>query len=627
MQTLSGASRTSEWTCDGVVTVPASWPHHVLGDGRWQRQTARGAAEPVDPRSAGPKPGPLGATASSQTAIQFGFAITRGARASGQAGIDRSTLYDARRMATPHHLAALVLLTTLAASARAAPTNDESPALPFDPTRLIIPLPLPFILTVPGDLTLRYQHLTPIALGPVAPADPRRPDPARATPEEDALFARLRLSPALFLLTPDFPFTLWRLQAEVDAFNNWVATGARGFLDVDPRARADAGFVGQRLSQLSLAAVGEHVAVQVGLTRSSWGMGLLANAGTDPRPHKAESPFGFPLQGDRVIRVGASAFPLGQGLRLAPPLTVSLAFDTVYDDDLADYERGDRAYQVATAVLGHTTSLTAGFYVAHRFQDHWQGGSTSVTAFDLYARVALAETDGVKAFLELELATLRGNTSLAQTTHHEGAIDIDQLGALVRFGVERGPFLGVLELGALSGDNNPFDDEQRGFAADRDHRVGLLLFREVMTAHAAVTANNVADPDYRGTPPRGYENLATRGAARGVFYANPRVSFALADKWHLYGGFVYATTDGENVDPFWSGIAGGAPRGPRDGPPATELGYEVDLGLSARLDVYDFDLDLRLEGAYFSPGKVFADESGALPADVWAAFFHGGLLW
>lgn len=526
--------------------------------------------------------------------------------------------------------ALLTTLAALAAPAAASPGESEAPGLPFDPTRLIIPLPLPVVFTLPGDLSLHYQHLTPIDLGPVPPADPRRPDPATATPEEDALFARLRLSPALFLLTPDFPFTLWRLQAEVDIFNNWVATADRDFLAVDPRARAETGLVGQRLSQLSLSAVGQHVAVQVGLTRSSWGMGLLANAGHDPKPHTAESPFGFPLQGDRVIRIGASAFPLGRGLSPKPPLAVSLAFDTVYDDDLADFERGDRAHQLVAAVLGHTTSLTAGFYLAHRTQDHHQGGSTSVTAFDLYARISLAESEGVRAFLELELATIRGNTSLAQTTHYEGALDVDQLGALIRFGIERGPFLGVLELGALSGDNNPFDDEQRAFAADRDHRVGLLMFRELMTAHAAVTANNVADPDYRGTPPRGYENLATHGAARGVFYANPRVSFELAggtNPVHLYGGFLYASTDGENVDPFWSGNAGGAPRGPRNGPPASELGYEVDLGLSARLPVWDFDLDLRLEGAFFSPGKLFADADGTMPADVWAAFFHGALLW
>lgn len=524
-----------------------------------------------------------------------------------------------------------LLLLTLAAPSRAAPESEtDAPSLPFDPTRLIIPLPLPVVFTLPGDLSLHYQHLTPVDLGPVPPADPRRPDPATATPEEDALFARLRLSPALFLLTPDFPFTLWRLQAEVDVFNNWVATADRDFLAVDPRARAETGLVGQRLSQLSLSAVGQHVAVQVGLTRFGWGMGLLANGGQDPRPHQAESPFGFALQGDRVIRVGASVFPLGQGLRLKPPLAVSLAFDTTYDDDLADHERGDRAHQLVAAVLGHTSTLTAGVFLAHRTQRHWQGGSTSVTAFDLYARLALAESDGVKAFLELELATIRGNTSLAQTTHYDGALDVDQLGALIRFGIERGPFLGILELGALSGDNNPFDDEQRAFSADRDHRVGLLMFREVMTAHAAVTANNVADPDYRGTPPRGYENLATHNAARGVFYANPRVSFELAQGQHpvhLYAGFLYASTDGENVDPFWSGNAGGAPRGPRNGPPATELGYEVDLGLSARLPVWDFDLDLRLEGAFFSPGKLFADADGTLPADVWAAFFHGALLW
>lgn len=517
----------------------------------------------------------------------------------------------------------LLWLTLANPPANAAPDPRSAP---FDLTRLHVALPGPLVLTLPGELDFALQHLTAQPLGPVPPAD-GSPDIPASTPTETALFTRLRLSPTLYLVTPDLPLALWRLTAELDLLRDWSTSADRSYLAIDPRARPASGLVGQRLSQLNLAALGPHVGLQLGLTRSQWGLGLLSNAGADPAPHTADSPFGFPLQGDHVVRAGLSAFPLGAGLSPRPPLTLSLAFDTVIDDDLAVYADGDRAYQLVAAVLGHTDHLTAGFSLAHRFQTHHQGGDTNVTVFDLFARITLAEADGVRAFLEAEIATIRGNTSLPTSAHHIGAQDIDQLGALVRFGVERGPFLGVLELAGLSGDTNPFDDEQRQFAADRDHRAGLLLFRELMTANTAVTAANLANPDYRGDPPPGYERLATQGAARGLFYANPRVSFALATDLHLYAGLLYATTDGENVDPFWSSISGGAPRGPRDGPPATDLGLEVDLGLSLRIDASPLALRFRAEAAYFAPGKVFADADGVLPPDMWGAFFHGGLQW
>jgi len=517
----------------------------------------------------------------------------------------------------------LLWLTLANPPANAAPDPRSAP---FDLTRLHVALPGPLVLTLPGELDFALQHLTAQPLGPVPPAD-GSPDIPASTPTETALFTRLRLSPTLYLVTPDLPLALWRLTAELDLLRDWSTSADRSYLAIDPRARPASGLVGQRLSQLNLAALGPHVGLQLGLTRSQWGLGLLSNAGADPIPHTADSPFGFPLQGDHIVRAGLSAFPLGAGLSPRPPLTLSLAFDTVIDDDLAVYADGDRAYQLVAAVLGHTDHLTAGFSLAHRFQTHHQGGDTNVTVFDLFARITLAESDGVRAFLEAEIATIRGNTSLPTSAHHIGAQDIDQLGALVRFGVERGPFLGVLELAGLSGDTNPFDDEQRQFAADRDHRAGLLLFRELMTANTAVTAANLANPDYRGDPPPGYERLATQGAARGLFYANPRVSFALATDLHLYAGLLYATIDGENVDPFWSSISGGAPRGPRDGPPATDLGLEVDLGLSLRIDASPLALRFRAEAAYFAPGKVFADADGVLPPDMWGAFFHGGLQW
>lgn len=523
----------------------------------------------------------------------------------------------------------LIALLFVAAPARGdapspAPTEgprDGPPSALVDVHRLHFALGSAGVLALPGELDLWLGHVDSI---PIAPVDDRD---ARVAGDA-ASFVRLRVSPALTLVDPEGFFALWRLASEIDVLRDWWMTGdGRDPLAADPRGRSDTGLVGQRLSQVYLAAAGDHLAVQLGLVRSRWGLGLVSNAGDDARVHTAESPFGVSYQGDHVVRLGLQAHLLGHGLS-RPPLSVSLAFDAVVDDDTARWQDGDRAYQVVAAVQGQLDWLSLGLYAAFRTQDHHEGGTTEVSVIDVTGRLRLAHEDGLEAFIEAEVATIRGRTSLTQSALDAGAFDVAQLGALARFAIETGPFLGVLEVGAASADDNPFDDDQHAFAMDRDHRVGLVLFRELMMANAAVTAANVADPDYRGVPPRGYERLASVGAVRGATYVNPRASFRLSDDLHLYTGFLYAASDGAYVDAFWSGMAGGAPRGPRNGRPATELGVEVDVGVSWRLPSPPTHAwRLKLEGAWCRPGDVFDDASGGAASDIVAMWLQAGLVW
>jgi len=508
------------------------------------------------------------------------------------------------------------LFASTPASAR-RPDQGALERLGIDGRRLHASLGDALLVAFPGDLQMVLGHLGALALGPVDE------DTAATLPAEEALWVRLRLAPSVTLLAPALgPLPLLRLAAEVDVLRDWAFVGAgREALAADPRARADGGLVGQRLSQLYLAAVGPELQIQ---------LGLVSNAGDDVDASGLESPFGWSLQGDHVVRAGVSLTPLGPSRDGDPsaPLQAALAIDGVVDDDTASWSGGDRAYQMVAAVSGRAGLFRGGLYVAHRWQTHAQGGDTNVTVIDGTLRLTLAEEPGLRATIEAEVATIRGSSSLAQSVTQPGSFDVDQLGGLMRFAVVSGVFTGVLEVGAGSSDDNPFDDELRAFAFDRDHRVGLVLFREVLRAHAAMTAHNIADPDYRGEPPRGYSRTATLGAVRGASYANPRFTFSLLDgDLHLMGGFLYAASDGEYVDPFWSGVAGGAPRGPRNGPAARDLGWEIDLGASLSVDLDPVELRLRLEGAYARLGDVFASSTGASAGDVWGVWTHVGVLW
>lgn len=507
--------------------------------------------------------------------------------------------------------------------------GQAGPSGLVDLSRAHIPLGGAAVLTLPGSVDLVLQHVSEQALGLVDA-------PEAVLPGDTSGWTRLRVSPAFTLMTPELgAIAVWRLAAEIDLLRDfWPVGSGRGAVAVDPRGRAEAGLLGQRLSELYLAAAGTHVAVQLGLVRSRWGLGLVSNGGDDPVAASTESPFGTAYQGDHVVRLGVSAFPLGGGLG-APPLTASVAFDGVIDDDTARWSAGDRAYQLVAAVRGATGPVGLGLYVAHRFQDHAEGGSTEVTVIDVTARLEIAKEEGLLALIEGELATIRGRSSLAQSVWHEGSSDVDQLGGILRFSVRSGVFLGVLEVGAASGDTNPFDDEQRAFAMDRDHRVGMMMFRESVLAAQAATIDNLSNPDYRGEAPRGVRRLATQGAVKGAVYANPRMSFRVlgedggtADpRLDVYAGFLYGSTDGDLVDAYWSGLAGGAARGFRNGAPSSELGWEVDVGAALQVPGEDVRWRFRLEGAWFQPGRAFADAAGQAMPGVWGISGQAGLLW
>ena len=494
----------------------------------------------------------------------------------------------------------------------------------FDPARLHATLGGSAVLALPGEALLSWGHLDPL------PITVQEPDAETALPAEDFVRARLRLQPALMLTDAGWrPFALYQLAGDVDLLHNLFAVGSgRSPLDYDPAGRTDTGFTGAYVQQLYALAAGPNLALKVGLMRSHWGIGLLANEGEDPDPAADESPFGYANTSDRVVRVQVAGFPNAARERGAePPLTLAVAFDGVIDDDTASWSAGDRAYQLLAAVRGHVGRFTGGFYAVHRWQRHAEGGETIVTVLDAHARGQLVHTPSLGVWLEGEGATILGGSSLPQSAVDPGAFDVASVGGVARFGIQSGIFKGVLEVGFAAGDDNPFDDKVRDFSFDREYRVGLLMFREMMRTSTAVTALNLADPTWQGTPPRGFDTVPTGGAVRGASYVNPRVTFTPTPGLALYAGFLYGASDSAYVDPFRSSLAGGAPVGPNGAVAADSLGVEVDLGARYAHRVGQVELIARAELGWLDPGGVFDRAAGAHVDNVVGFWLHGGARW
>ena len=510
-------------------------------------------------------------------------------------------------------------VTSLLLMASVAHAQLGSDPIEPDPHRAILPLGIGGALALPGSL--RLVGLLEPGVG-VLSDDPQVLD---QVPDESVFEARLRIRPAMVLSTRGF-FKLWR--AAVDAeLHVAVGTAAYGQGE-DPVAQARQDTPEFRLTQAYLLAQGEHLAVRVGLVRSHFGMGILANGGEDaPVGLTRDSPFGYARQGDRVMR--ASVIGLPQGLVVMPgkatraPLALALAADAIIDDDQARWSDGDRAWQILGGIFANPEGYKVGAGAAHRRQTHGEGGETAVTIVLASAQID-HEIAGTTLFARAEGAGFLGETDFVGSAARRETLRIVSAGGALRVGAQSDRWVALVEAGLASGDANPFDAELHAFTFDRDYRVGLLLFGPATRQVSAQTAFNASDARLRARPSRGYDNLATGGAITNARYFNPRVSVSVIKAITVHAGYVLAETDEPYADAFQSGLAGGGAVGPRGAKDAESYGHEVDLGIDYA--AFEGKLRARMQLAWASLGDVFAQPQSDLGESGADSIFGGQFL-
>ncbi len=526
--------------------------------------------------------------------------------------------------------AALTLSAALGAclATLAAPAAQAQSADLVDLERSWVTLGEHTIIALPGSFRFVGGHVDPIRVH-----SPSGKLPDAIDPDDFADF-RLRFSPSLTFTGTQWPlFQVYQVVLDAQLALQIYDPDLDEQLAYDPVQRLRSAGPAPDLMQAYVLAAGKHMAVRAGLVRSSWGAGILANDGEDRGFNADDGAFGFARSADRVLRLQLAWFPIQPERRAAegaerepPPLTVAVAGDMVMDDDTANWGDGDRAFNGVAAVIGRYEGFDGGLYAVYRNQRHHEGGTTSVAVFDVQARQEFAHTDTLTAWAQVEAAIVVGSSSYAQNPTKPGDFDIVTTGGVVKLGVDVADFMGVMEVGAASGDDNPFDTKLRGFSFDREYRVGLLMFGEYMRRHTAIAAFNIADDTYRAVPPRGYERAATGGVVNGAIYVNPRVSYEIIEGLSVMAGYLYGSSEGYYTDPFATGLAGGTSAGPGGALNAKELGHELDLGVDFELEFQPLTLRTRAEFAWFRPGAVFATSSGR-PSDVVGFWLHAEAAW
>jgi hypothetical protein len=452
---------------------------------------------------------------------------------------------------------------------------------------------------IDGEYELRQSFLTALPLEPSAPGAPAHLD------QTSRLFHWLRLRP-LLLLGDHF-----EVRGEADVPRGMIYGG-------EPDAIPDSGTefdrqqpVRAHVRMLRITARSRLGEVMLGHTVSELGMGLLDNAGDQPRF------FGVPVRAATYERLALLSGAAGSQVR------VGAAGDLAFEQGRLSLWEGDQLWRVA---------LSARYAPSPRFQldllTRYENlrarddrGGAQLFVFDLSGRVRapLPGRTG-ELFGEYEAVYQVGDVAEPTALAGGGAERVvAALAAAARLGValERtaafrryAHLVLSLEWGLASGDADPTDDELNRFTMQPNHAPGLLLFGELLRFKSSRAQALLARQDRRAGQARAF-GLATSGGVAGASYLNPVLLVRPLPDLTLKLGGVVATSTTNLVDP--SRLARTGERQNFDGgsPLGRSLGSELDLGaeLVVPLD-QPMELRLSVEGAVAFPGSAFDDADG-----------------
>ena len=296
--------------------------------------------------------------------------------------------------------------------------------------------------------------------------------------------------------------------------------------------------------------------IRIGQQASHFGLGILANGGND----EDHDVFDDPHYGDIVERVLFATKPFkflkndfGNNFVLAG------GFDVVFRDDNADLTKGDLAMQGLVSLMYRTEPFTAGIYVAVRDQEDDDKDTLRAEAYDMFIRWTQNLSTNLTLKVAAEVAFLRGETTRVAMEQAPEGVDIIGLGAafqtslhIKNYGLET-----RFEAGYATGDNNRNDDLVRQFKFDPGYHVGMILFQEVMARVNDRTVQLASNPEVSGRPPKGVEQLSTKGAITNAIYINPVIRWRSNFGLRSAVGALFAWSAADLTDPWQSALHGG----------------------------------------------------------------------
>jgi hypothetical protein len=448
-----------------------------------------------------------------------------------------------------------------------------------------------------------------------------------ATGQKSFLEHRLRLNPKI--VETDDKGSGIEVQASFDIVSGIVAgdTAAdfRGFGVTDLSQRNGFNGNGFNFRHLFTELRFPTGVVQFGQMPNDWGMGMLFNSGDGENV----TDFGDPAFGDTVERLLFATRPFqrlfGPTSSLGRSLAMAVAADVIYSDRYAQLivangggiQFGDAAFEAVGALIYDPGEKTrGGLYVARRVQSYAQdAGDLHIWTFDLHLRHAdsFAALGGAMLSVEAEAAEVYGGSNHTPSLGGLSSSRISQQGAVLRVLGAKGLFEAEVEGGYASGDANPFDDQSNGFQMNRDYKVGLVLFDQVMLFQSQNAARRLSDPTLFGRPPRGLDLLPTEGAVSDALYLKPTLRFKPPfgnGSFRFVGSALFARAPEPYVDAFHA-LVGSAALNSYGARAGQNYGIELDGAAQYAVALQgNLGLETGVQFGYLIPGNAFTLENG-----------------
>lgn len=384
--------------------------------------------------------------------------------------------------------------------------------------------------------------------------------------------------------------------------------------------------------------------VRIGQQPNHWGMGVLRNDGDHP------SLFGDYRYGAIVERVLLSITPE------ASDFHVAVAADLVFRDQLARLTEGQQAIQGVVAAYWEHDRNRLGLLTELRHQRADRDSKApNVTytddldqvSLDLHGRVVETVPGDPHAYLygEAEAAYVIGSTDLLRQAGQAknqirgwgGAAKIGVVHTKKAHAMRSGPkdplvtfgdIVGEVEMGYASGDADPYDGTLKRFTFDPNHKVGLLLFDEILRFQTARSATSATDPALASAsrPTAGVDLLPSNGGVFGAQYIYPTFVYRPRHWLDLKGGAVVAQSTSEVVDPYRVATSGDYRNYRGGSPKRKDLGLELDAGFQTRFPL-DYGLvgEVGAQAGVLFPGEALEDASGNDMPTQWLAIGRLGL--
>jgi hypothetical protein len=569
---------------------------------------------------------------------------------------------------------ALVLVLAASAWSSGARADDNAgPEVPNDFPRLLLdsgraPIPEPdpdaYRFLIHGEFQIRYQVQRSFPLVATASAIDRKPGLLEQSLGQNQFLSHwLRLTPRLQMRD-----TL-ELVGQLDLLTGMIAgPKARDtHADLTPRDEYN-GFSNVQPRWLYAQWRLPFGVVRVGQQPNHWGMGILANDGDHP------SLFGDYRYGSISERILFATKPGGKN----SDFTLAVAGDLVFRDQTARLSRAQHAFQGVLAAFYEKGQNRLGVFSTLRHQENDKTSGSPLFAYtdkldavaiDVHGRITAPIPGDSNAFVfgEAEAAYILGSTNFIRTADqaledgrtrirsYGGAASVgivhrawstgfwrnkddeasaratsaSYLGTPSSSGVPYGNIVAQLEVGYASGDADPYDDTQRRFSFDPNHRIGLLLFDEVMRFQTARSATAATDPLLTNAtrPTPGVDLLPSNGAVFGAQYVNPTAIYRPRHWLDLKGGMVIAQSTSDVVDPYRLATGGSYVNYRGGNPRKKDLGVELDAGIEGRIPLeYGLKAQVGAQAGVLFPGGALEDANGVRMNTQWLVVGRLGLL-